>query len=171
MTLLGTTLADVTQIDIPANKRPFNSTIYWRVDTTFGGSTVEGLVWSFDAVKQVPIVKTDPAPLTVVNGGATVNLNVVATSATTPEFILLDKYEWFFVKAGGDIKVLADGVPVPQWTGTVDPLNPPANWGRYNCPLAIPNFQLAKEGEYYCVVTNRRRRRLLRPRVWPSRTA
>lgn len=150
MTLFGPTQPDVTQIVVPAGTVPFNSTIYWRADTVLGTTTVTGTVWSFDTVKQVPLIRTQPALITVVNGGATANLNVMASSATSPEYIELTKYEWFHVVAGGDVKVLANGVPVKKWTDPAD-----STYGQYDCPLALANAQLADEGEYYCVVTNK----------------
>lgn len=138
MTLFGTTDPDVTQIVVPANTLPFNSTIYWRVDTVSGATTVAGTVWSFDTVKQFPVIRVDVAPLTVVNAGATANLTVKASTSTVPALIPMVKYEWFF----GETKIY-EGVPV----------GPDVNLN-YDCPLAVDNVQLAKEGYYHCVVTN-----------------
>jgi hypothetical protein len=150
-TLLGATGVDVFKMDAPANTFPFDVTIYWRVDTVLGPDTVTGTVWSFDTVKRDPIIITHPAIQTVVKAGMPVNLNVVAYSVTAPEFILLDKYEWFQVRLGVTTKVF-EGTPTPKWTtpDVSDPL-----WGQYDCPLALTDVQLAKEGDYYCVVTNR----------------
>jgi hypothetical protein len=149
-TLLGSTAVDVYKLDAPANTFTFNQTIYWRVDTILGPDTVAGSVWSFDTIKQVPLIVTHPAVQTVVKAGMPANLNVVAFSATTPEFIPLTKYEWFQVRLGVTTKVLADGAPTPKWTTEADP-----TYGQYDCPLALTDVQLAKEGEYYCVVENK----------------
>jgi hypothetical protein len=150
-TLLGATGVDVFKFDIPANTFPFNATIYWRVDTVLGSETVAGLVWSFNTVQQVPLIITHPVVQTVVKAGMPANLNVVGFSATTPAFIPLDKFEWFQVRLGVTTKV-SEGVPAPKWTtpDLSDPL-----WGQYNCPLALTDIQVAKEGEYYCVITNK----------------
>ena len=138
MTLFGTTAPDVTQIVVPANTLPFNSTIYWRVDTVSGADTVAGTVWSFDTVKQFPVIRVDVAPLTVVNAGAAANLMVKASTSTIPALIPMVKYEWFF----GTTKIY-EGVPI----GPDADLN-------YDCPLVVDNVQLAREGYYHCVVTN-----------------
>ena len=143
MTLFGTTAPDVTQIVIPANTLPFNSTIYWRVDTISGDTTVAGTVWSFDTVKQYPVIRTQPALITVVNAGATANLNIVATTSTVPAVIPMVKYQWYKVKTGGDVKV-----------GLIDPMPIDDGAGNFSCPLALTNVQLPEEGEYYCIVTN-----------------
>lgn len=138
MTLYGQTDPDVTEFTLPANNLPFNETIYWRVDTVVGTTTATGDVWTFDTVKQYPQIRTDVAPLTVVNAGATANLTVKASTATVPDLVPMVKYEWFF----GETKIY-EGVPIGP---DVD--------GNYDCPLAVANVQLANEGYYHCVVTN-----------------
>jgi hypothetical protein len=136
----GTTAVDETKIDIPANTLPFTSTIYWRVDTVLGSDTVTGAVWSFDTIQRIPIIRTEPAPITVVDAGGTVNLNVVATTATVPVLVPMTKYQWYFAKDNS--KVGPEAMPADDGAGN------------YSCPLVLTNVLLANEGEYYCVVTN-----------------
>ena len=131
LTLFGTTEPDVTQILVPANTLPFNSTIYWRVDTISGDKTVAGTVWSFDTVKQYPVIRVDVAPLTVVDAGATANLKVIGHD--------LDRSE---PDSDGQVRVVLrydskvyEGIPI----GPDADLN-------YDCPLTLANVQLAKEG-------------------------
>lgn len=134
--LIGQTTDE--QFTVPAGSLiEFNKTYFWRVDTHSGEDMEEGMVWTFDSVKQLPVIRSGPAPVTVVDAGATANLNIVATTSTVPEFIPMVKYEWFH----GATKVF-EGFPVDDGAGN------------YSCPLAVENVQLAKEGEYTCVVTN-----------------
>jgi hypothetical protein len=131
-----------TQAVVPSAKLDFNKTYFWRVDTFYGGDSEQGNVWSFDAIKLLPTIKTQPQALTVVNGGATVNLNVLAhttMNTKTNTLVNMIKYEWFH----GATSVFV-GVPADDGKGNND----------YNCPLVLSNVQLANEGLYSCVVTS-----------------
>jgi hypothetical protein len=131
-----------TQATIPSSILDFNKTYFWRVDTYYGGDSEQGNVWSFDTIKLLPTIKTQPEPITVVNAGAAVNLNVLAhttMNTKTNSLVNMVKYEWF----QGATKVF-EGVPADDGKGNHD----------YNCPLVLSNVQLAKEGLYTCVVTS-----------------
>lgn len=140
MALLGNVTTNSFTIPASSGLLAFNKSYVWRVDVVSGTDSEAGDVWAFDTVKQFPTIVTQPAQLTVVNGGATAELNVVVKTATVPQLIPMVKYEWF--KVGNSTPVIS-----------AMPIGPDVD-GNYTCPLAIANTQLAQEGYYYCVITN-----------------
>ncbi len=140
LTLLGNVTTNSFTVPVAAGLLDFNKSYEWRVDVIAGTDSETGDVWKFDTVKQFPTIITQPAPLTVVKGGATANLNVTVKTATVPVLVPMVKYEWFKV---GNAAPLLSAMPVG-----------PDGDGNYTCPFAINNTQLANEGYYYCVITN-----------------
>jgi hypothetical protein len=143
LTLLGETAPDVMQFTVPKNTLiEFNKTYFWRVDTYYGGDQEQGTVWTFDSVKQVPVIRSGPAAITVVNAGATATLDVDTTTSQVPVEVPMVKYEWF----QGATKVF-EGVPSLVSTDG-------AGVKHYSCPLVLSNVQVGTEGYYTCKVTN-----------------
>jgi hypothetical protein len=65
----------------------------WRVDTTYQGTTETGQVWSFETIKLLPQIVTNPVN-TVVPDGGTASFSFEVTSPTTVT------YKWFKQESG-----------------------------------------------------------------------
>jgi hypothetical protein len=113
----------------------FDNVYYWRVDESVNGSlpsdpnTLVGLVWSFETLKSIPIITSQP-------------VNVLATAGQTAEFtiavssISLPAYQWF-KSIDNAINTPGDDIPVGQAE-----------------TLSLVNVQVSDEGYYFCKVTN-----------------
>jgi len=104
------------ELVIGAGDLDYNGTYYWRVDTHDGGTKVAGKVWTFDTIKTLPIITTQPTGALVEQGG-TASLSI-SVSSDTPE-----SYEWF-IEGGGSA-----GTGNPLVITNVQPVNE----GAYYC--------------------------------------
>lgn len=108
---------------------------YWRVDESVNGSapsdanTLVGQVWSFETIKSVPIITSQPAN-TLAAAGQTAEFTIAVSSISTPA------YQWF-KSTDNAMNTPDDDTPVGQAE-----------------TLSLPNVQVADEGYYYCKVTN-----------------
>ena len=111
-----------------------DSKVYWRVDQGIHGSafdaadTIEGVVWSFETLKSVPVIMQQPVGRFVGAGQDVVF--TVEVASLSPVFCT-----WYKVVDGGDDTVMA-GPTLEGFT------------------LTILNAQVADEGLYYCKAVN-----------------
>ena len=70
----------------------YNKKCWWRIDTIDGNTRVAGAAWSFDTIKTLPEILTQPASVLVDPGGSA-ELSIEVSS------LIPETYEWF--KEGG----------------------------------------------------------------------
>ena len=76
------------QYVLPKAMMAYDKKFSWRVDTTYQGTTETGQVWSFETIKLLPIIVTNPADVVVPDKG-TASFSFVVTSPTTVT------YKWY----------------------------------------------------------------------------
>ncbi len=138
---------DVSPVTIPAGMPPseiasytallnMDTTYYWRVDESIDGSaasdpnSILGPIWSFQTLKSIPIINTQPQDQHVSPGETAVF--TVEASSVSPVI-----YSWFKSKDNAN-NTIDDDIWVGEDSST----------------LTIVNVSLADEGYYYCSVIN-----------------
>ncbi len=124
-----------------------DSTYQWRIDTWLGGSTtdpnnyVTGDVWTFDTVKTIPVINSQPQDKLLANPGFDATFTIDATNPLGGEL----SYQWYFdpnTLLAGDEVALNNG----DRGGRIS--------GADSATLTIGAVETADEGSYYCTVTN-----------------
>lgn len=136
---LGTT--ELTSFVIPAEKMDFDSTYYWVVVVERQSDSEIGDIWSFLTIKRIPVVLTNPVAYTRVEAGETVTL---MTEVSSLKDVPLTTCAWF--KEGEALPVFEE--VNPAWTSETD------DSYIYECTLTLDSMDVAKEGRYYCQLTN-----------------
>ena len=105
----------------------YDGVYFWRVDLVLDDATVvEGNVWSFEAIKSIPVITAQPAPYTLVDiGDVTLSVTVTSISAGT--------YQWYQDGAavGSAGVIAAGGTTVATYSVAADAGG--ANDGTYTC--------------------------------------
>ncbi len=81
------------QYVLPKANLAYDKKFSWRVDTTYLGTTETGQVWSFETIKLLPIIVTNPADVVVPDGG-TASFTFDVTSPTDVT------YKWYKQESG-----------------------------------------------------------------------
>lgn len=79
----------------------YNKKCWWRIDTVDGDTRVAGVAWSFDTIKTLPDILTQPASV-LVGEGETATLSIAVNSGTC---------EWF--KEGGGSVGIGNPLDIP----------------------------------------------------------
>ncbi len=113
----------------------FDATYYWRVDESVNDSgpsdpnTIRGAVWTFDTLKSVPVIITNPTS-TLVDLGQTAEFTVSATSLSPLQ------YAWYKTVDNSAVTPDDDTLVGSQET------------------LTLTGVDESVEGYYYCILTN-----------------
>lgn len=116
--------------------------VYWRVDQSINGSgphdagTVAGPIWSFKT-RQTKLAMIEPPADTTVDVGQPAQLRVRFTSVSEPACV------WH----------TADGWPVCG-DDAISQMVYDSQSGQYTSTLSFDNVLSAREGRYYCVLSN-----------------
>ena len=152
---------DVTPIEVPAAASgifevsktvslEFDSVYYWRVDesvndsSTSDSATITGPVWSFQTLKSLPVVVTQPVNTLTYDSQS--DLFNPSEPVLTCTFTSLSPN------------------PTVKWVNVTDPLNPvtvsqeapvyDSEEGIYTATLSFADVSSANEGSYLCEITN-----------------
>ena len=121
-----------TTFNISADLIDYDQTIYWKVDEVYSNHTANGTVWSFDTLKSLPGIETQPASI-LADTGDNVSFTCVFSSLSEPTNV-----EWFQNGTG---------------LGSVTPVYD-SEAGLYTTTLTIANAGFENEGAYYCEIAN-----------------
>jgi hypothetical protein len=118
----------------PSSNLSRDTTYYWRVDSVMNAAPIRtGYIWTFATQKSVPEITVPPVAYKLVDGGATANISVTATSISPMT------YQWYKYVNGVSDTLLTN-------VGDIS--------GATTATLSIANAEVADEGRYYCIVNN-----------------
>jgi len=132
-----------------------DQTWYYRidVDSATAGKEELGLVYSFDTIKWVPLIATQPPASVVTATPADVTISCTG-SALDDDFAVLTNYTWYRVVGDKDAEPGAgdDELIFSQ----DDPAETNRGGGKrfFDCSVELSVTEIGHEGLYYCVTTN-----------------
>ena len=121
-----------TTFTIPSSSIDFDQTIYWKVDEVYSDHTALGIISSFETLKSLPVIETQPESI-LVDIGNDVEFTCVFSSLSEPT-----KVEWFKNEVS---------------LGVVTPVYDSEN-ALYSTTLTIETVEITNEGVYYCEISN-----------------
>lgn len=132
-----------------------DQTWYYRidVDSATAGEEELGLVYSFDTIKWVPLIATQPPASVVAAMPSDATISCVG-SALNDDFAVLSNYTWYRIVGEKDA---VPGAGDDEMIFTQDdPVETSRDEGKryYDCSVVLSVTEIGHEGLYYCVVTN-----------------
>ncbi len=113
----------------------YDQTVYWRVDEVFDANGVTGPVWTFETVKSVPVIITQPQNTLYYPNQQDAILNCVFTSLSQPTVA------WY--RSSSPATPVSTAAPAYN-----------SETKQYTSTLSFELIQVSHEDAYYCVIEN-----------------